>query len=528
MLIVLLKSKSFKPILYRLKTNLQIALEAFQVIEQHLVWIKRILWMGGMLALGTAPIFLYMSADLPTPPLRQSAIYYLLVLSAYLMYGSFTYRKLVYLNRYFRLEQRFLHHHQAEDGLWQTLQNPENIWAPSYTFQFLRVSLKRYLPDEPNTEKKTARWKVFLRKKAEHPLLPVEHFDQTLGQLCLPWVNLSIAFWASMAWIMYRTPSRIPDLIWQNYAGWFAASAVVLLIAFAFEIWGIYKRIGLYQAFPRLREGVMGFSMDVLQTVPNLLPDWTSPLADTPQKVAKEETKEVLHLQQIGKQTKSKPQNLKKKKNAQTPATTPWASPDPLANKEVVKPPKPEEVPNLFIPLDVLLTLPTAEVSLEPEPSSLSEHFMLTVTPEQPILSEQDPEPDTEAQSFAFETDPEPDTLTDDWLPVPIYGGKPMTLPQPISEEDLLRMPERRWGDSLSVPESFVQDMPQNPKEVIFIGKLSSNASGQAVLTMQPIGETDPNANSTLDVKASSTPSDDTPLSDNLLLPTFSSLADLV
>jgi len=510
-----------------LKTNLQIALEAFQEIEQHLVWIKRILWMGGMLALGTAPIFLYMSADLPTPPLRQSAIYYLLVLSAYLMYGSFTYRKLVYLNRYFRLEQRFLHHHQAEDGLWQTLQNPDNIWAPSYTFQFLRATLKRYLPDESNTEKKPARWKVFSRKKAEHPLLPAEHFDQTLGQLCLPWVNLSIAFWASMAWIMYRTPSRIPDLIWQNYAGWFAASAVVLILAFAFEIWGIYKRIGLYQAFPRLREGVMGFSMDVLQTVPNLLPDWTSPLAHTPQEEVKE-AKEVLHLQQIGKKAKSKPQNLKKKKNAHTPAASLWVTANPVGNKPVAPPSKPEEVPNLFIPLDVLLTLPTAEVTLEPEPSSLSEHFMLTVTPELTHSPKQDPEPDTEAQDFTFEMDPEPDTLTDDWLPVPIYGGKPMALPQAISEEDLPRMPERRWGDSLSVPESFVQDMPQNPKEVIFIGKLSSNASGQAVLTMQPIGETDPIVNSTLDATTFPTPSENTPLSENPLLPTFSSLADLV
>ncbi|MBL7979796.1 MAG: hypothetical protein JNN12_15780 [Bacteroidetes Order II. Incertae sedis bacterium] len=492
-----------------MKTNLQIALDAFQEIEQNLVRIKRALWVGGMFAVGTAPIFLYMSADLPTPPLRQSAIYFLLVLSSYLMYGSFTYRKLVYLNRYIRLEQRFLHHHQAEDGLWQTLGNPEHLWSPSYTFQFLRAELQRYLPDNSAATKSPDKWWRLQRRKTPHPLLPTEHFDQTLGQLCLPWINLSLAFWASMVWIMYRTPARIPDLIWQNYAGWFAASVLVLVLALGFEVWGIYNRIRLYRSFPLLQKGMTSFAMDVLQTVPNLLPDWSSPIDQLEDK----KEVEVLHLQHIGKTKISVPTRRSKPEHRQLRVVS--------AEKKVpVATPQPEEVPNLFIPLDVLLTLPTAEVSLEPEPNSLSEHFTLSVTPEKTLPSVPEAEPDTEVQHWVFEMDEEPDTMTDDWLPVPVFGGKPMPIPQAVAEE-WPRIPERHWGDSLSTKKPILPHEASNPKEVLFIGKLSANAAGQAVITMQPISQGDHLANPpSLLPEIEPDP--------ERQLPSFSSLADLV
>jgi len=505
----LIKPQNYSSTYCRLKTNLQIALDVFQEIEQNLVRIKRALWVGGMFAIGTAPVFLYMSADLPTPPLRQSAIYFLLVLSSYLMYGSFTYRKLVYLNRYFRLEQRFLHHHQAEDGLWQTLGNPENLWSPSYTFQFLRAELQRYLPDNTVAMKPSSKWRILQRKKTPHPLLPAEHFDQTLGQLCLPWINLSLAFWASMAWIMYRTPGRIPDLIWQNYEGWFVASVLVLVLAFGFEMWGIYNRIRLYRLFPLLQKGMAGFAMDVLQTVPNLLPDWSSPLDQLRDK----KELEVLHLQQIGKKKTSVPTRRPKPERRQL-RVVPTEKKAPIATFQ------PEQVPNLFIPLDVLLTLPTAEVSLEPEPNSFSEHFTLSVTPEKTLQPVPEAEPDTEVQNLAFEMDDEPDTMTDDWLPVPVFGGKPMPIPQVVAEE-WPRIPERRWGDSLSMKEPLVHNEASNPREVLFIGKLSANAAGQAVITMQPIGQGDQLAN-----PISVLPEGEPDLERQL--PSFSSLADWV
>ena len=254
------------------------ALEIYARLERRINHLRYGVVVAGGLLLATSPFFGTMTHVLPSPTLRQSCLYFLLLLSVYLIYASFSYRKLSYLRQHYRLEQRFLHHHQDDMVMLQTLTQEQSTWASSKTFRFFQRMIK---PETALTENKRI-WR-FSRHVEPHALLPEEHFDETIGTLGLPWLSLAPAILLSMGWIILQTPARIHPVLWEQYHKGYTLAQLAWVAGVVLELTLVVQRYGLYRQLLTLREHLISGGTQLQRFFPkeNQWPDWNTATASS-------------------------------------------------------------------------------------------------------------------------------------------------------------------------------------------------------------------------------------------------------
>lgn len=232
-----------------MKPTLHQVIQTLQATEGMVHQLRRVLLFGGLVAVGTAPFFILLSTVFSAPNLKQVCLYALVLLSIYLIYGSFTYRQLILWAQHFRLEMRFLQHHADEEQIRLTLQEADNLWTPSHTYQLLKATFPAH------------KWNQTANKALITPETPAfdEHFDETLGRLCPAWMNLSPALWLSLAWLLFRMPDRMPEVVWINYQAWYYIAVVCLALSLGGELLQVFYRVQIYRKFQPLKQDMTAY-----------------------------------------------------------------------------------------------------------------------------------------------------------------------------------------------------------------------------------------------------------------------------